>query len=86
MMLKMQENFYELYNDFVKRAMAKNRKYRQMLVNSVLPLDSKEMLSFIVSECLMEDMRIMSKSYANSTTSPDAVSASCSMVSFSSLS
>lgn len=65
MMLKMRENFYELYNDFIKRAMAKNRKYRQMLVNSALPLDSKEMLSFIVSECLMEDIETIDKLESN---------------------
>ena len=57
----MKKIFYELYNDFVKRAEEKNRKYRQMLVKLILPLDSKEMLSFIVSECLMEDVETIYK-------------------------
>lgn len=57
----MKKDFYELYNNFVKRAGEKNERFREMLVNSQLSFDSKEMLSFVVSECLMEDIETIYK-------------------------
>lgn len=57
----MKKDFYELYNSFAKEAIEKNRHFRELLVNSELSFVSKEMLSFVVSECLMEDIETIFK-------------------------
>lgn len=53
---QMQESFYELYNDFAKRAEEKNKGIRVRFMDSQVGFFSKEMMSFVVSECLMEDV------------------------------
>ena len=57
----MQESFYESYNDFVKRAEEKNKEIRVRVMESEVEFSSKEMISFVVSECLMEDVEAIYK-------------------------
>lgn len=58
---QMRESFYELYNDFAKRAEEKNREIRIRFMDSQVRFFSKEMISFVVSECLMEDVETIFK-------------------------
>lgn len=58
---QMRESFYELYNDFAKRAEEKNREIRICFMDSQVRFFSKEMISFVVSECLMEDVETIFK-------------------------
>ena len=58
---RMQESFYELYNDFAKRAEKKNKGIRIRFMDSQVVFSSKEMISFVVSECLMEDVETIYK-------------------------
>ena len=58
---QMQEIFYELYNEFVKRAEEKNKGIRIKFMHSQIGFSSKEMISFVVSECLMEDVETIYK-------------------------
>lgn len=59
--MEMKKDFYELYNNFAKRAEEKNRYFRERLINLELSFDSKEMLSLVVSEGLMEDIEVIEK-------------------------
>lgn len=58
---QMKESFYELYNDFAKMAEEKNKGIRVMFMDSQIGFFSKEMMSFVVSECLMEDVETIYK-------------------------
>lgn len=52
----MKEDFYELYNSFEKEAKEKNKKIVSSFNNSNIEFASREIMSLIVSECLMEDV------------------------------
>ncbi len=52
----MQESFHDLYNVFAKRAEEKNKEIRIKFKDNQIGFASKEMISFVVSECLMEDV------------------------------
>lgn len=52
----MKKCFNELYNDFVKKAEEKNKEIRMKFMESQVKFYSKEMISFVISECLMEDI------------------------------
>ena len=60
-MQEMQKEFYELYNRFAKRAEEKNRRIREKVTDSKIGFYTKEFLSFLVSECLMEDVETIYK-------------------------
>ena len=52
----MQEYFYELYNNFKEYAKEKNSKISVEFNENKIQIASKEMMSFLVSECLIEDV------------------------------
>ncbi len=57
----MEETFYDLYNAYVKRAEKKNKEIRMNFNDSHIEFASKEMMSLVVSECLMEDVETIYK-------------------------
>lgn len=57
----MKETFYEIYNVFAKRAEEKNKEIKIMFIDDQIGFSSKEMISFVVSECLMEDVETIYK-------------------------
>lgn len=52
----MRDSFLELYNSFSKRVEEKNKESRIKLENNQINIASKEVMSCVVSECLMEDV------------------------------
>lgn len=51
-----QESFYELYKDFKKSANIKNKEILKKYKESQIGWFSKEIMSFVVSDCLIEDI------------------------------